>query len=78
VTVCFDCHVKGVVLFGHAGRCANCYRKYQLHQKELREEGIRNRELLAARVVHPSGRSPRWRQRDWLQKKDPETGRSTA
>jgi len=79
VTRCYDCRVEGVVLFGHSGRCADCYDRYRKHQAELRQESQRCRELLAARIVHPAGRSPRHRAMDlWQQRRDPESGRNTA
>ncbi len=57
------------VLFGHQGLCKTHYDAYMAHQKELRDISIQNRELLAARIVHPAGKSPRQRARDlWVQK----------
>jgi hypothetical protein len=48
-------------------------------QKAKRDENQRNRELLAARIVHPSGKGPKHRAMDlWVQRKDPESGRNTA
>ncbi len=63
---CSRCGTEGVT-FGHRGLCANDYAKYMAHQKELRDISIENRELLAARITHPSGKSPRWRAREkWV------------
>ena len=76
MSACKRCGTEGV-LFGHLALCADCYRKHRAHQASLREEAIRNRELLAARLVHPAGKH-RHRARDWIQKLDPESGRSTA
>ncbi len=78
MTACKRCGATGVPLFGYQGLCAEHYAAYMDHQKDLREETLRNREMLAARIVHPAGRSARYRARDWIQKRDPETGRSTA
>lgn len=76
---CAKCGARGVVLFGHHGMCADCYEQHRDHQAALREERIRSRELLAARIVHPAGKAPRYRAMDqWQQRKDPESGRNTA
>ena len=75
---CYRCGAKGPT-FGHRGLCAEHYAEHMARQKELREESQRNRELLAARIVHPAGRSPKHRAMDlWVQRKDPESGRNTA
>jgi hypothetical protein len=75
---CTRCGTEGVT-FGHRGLCAECYAVHMAHQKALRDENQRNRELLAARLVHPAGRTPRHRAMDlWIQRKDPESGRNTA
>lgn len=68
MSACSRCGTKGV-LFGHVALCSNCYAKHQAHQKELRDETIRNRELLAARIVHPAGTArhrDRWRFHEFL------------
>ena len=57
---CSRCGVEGIT-FGHQGLCANDYAKYMAHQKELRDISIENREMLAARLVHPAGRKPKHR-----------------
>ena len=75
---CSRCGKPGPT-FGHLGLCAEHYAAHMAHQKELRDESQRNRELLAARIVHPAGRSPRHRAADlWIQRRDPESGRNTA
>lgn len=38
----------------------------------------RDSDRAMAKRLHPSGKGPRYRARDWLQKRDPETGRTTA
>lgn len=75
---CNRCGAEGTT-FGHVGFCGDCYGKHRAHQIELREQNLENRELLAARIVHPAGKGPKQRARDlWIQKRDPETGWNTA
>lgn len=67
MTVCTRCGAKGGVLFTHHALCADCNEERAVHQKELRDISIQNRELLAARLVHPAGKGPARRAREvWV------------
>ena len=75
---CNRCGNEGVT-FGHIGLCKPCYAIHMARQADLFAESQRNRELLAARIVHPAGKTARQKASDlWIQKRDRESGRNSA
>jgi len=67
--ICNRCGEDKGVTFGHVSFCKDCYEVRQARQQELREASHIMREQLAARIVHPAGRSkPRNKASDlWIQ-----------